>query len=139
MEFAGATAQRRVRECLQSACQFCVYSIVQYSLIKRPRPRGSAGESTTPAHKVAQVAQGSSKLSPRGAQTAQSWTPRGTQNPQNLTFEHQGMGTRNRPAKGCPQPSKCKPLSLENGAQTTDKKSQIGPELRNGTNQPTTQ
>ena len=82
------------------------------------------------AHKVAQVAQGSSKLSLRGAQTAQSWTPRGTQNPQNLTFEHQGMGTRNRPAKGCPQPSKCKPLSLENGAQTTDKNSQIGPELR---------
>ena len=82
------------------------------------------------AHKAAQVAQGSSKLSPRGAQTAQSWTPRGTQNPQNLTFEHQGMGTRNRPAKGCPQPSKCKPLSLENGAQTTDKNSQIGPELR---------
>ena len=62
------------------------------------------------AHKVAQVAR--------------------TQNPQNLTFEHQGMETRNRPAKGCPQPSKCKPLSLENGAQTTDKNSQIGPELR---------
>ena len=82
------------------------------------------------AHKVAQVAQGSSKLSPRGAQTAQSWTPRGTQNPQNLTFEHQGMGTRNRAAKGCPQPSKCKPLNLENGAQTTDKNSQIGLELR---------
>ena len=33
------------------------------------------------SHKAAQVAQGSSKLSPRGAQTAQNWTPRGTQNP----------------------------------------------------------
>ena len=51
------------------------------------------------AHKADQVAQGSSKLSPRGAQTAQNWTPRGTPNPQNLTFEHQGMGTRNRAAK----------------------------------------
>ena len=82
------------------------------------------------SHKAAQVAQGSSKLSPRGAQTAQNWTPRGTQNPQNLTFEHQGMGTRNRPAKGCPQRSKCKPLSLESRAQTTDKNSQLGPEFR---------
>ena len=82
------------------------------------------------SHKAAQVAQDSSKLSPRGAQTAQNWIPRGNQNPQNLTFEHQGMGTKNEPAKGCPQPSKCKPLSLKNGAQTTDKKIQIGLELR---------
>ena len=81
-------------------------------------------------HRAAQVAQGSSKRSPRGAQTAQNWAPMDTQNPQNLTFEHQGMRTRNRPAKGCPQPSKCKPLSLENGAQTTDKKSQIGSDVR---------
>ena len=74
------------------------------------------------SHKAAQVAQGSSKLSPRGAQTAQNWTPGDTQNLQKLTFEHQGMGIRNRAAKGCPQPSKCKPPSLKNGAQTTEKK-----------------
>ena len=46
--------------------------------------------------KAAQVAQESSKLSLRGAQIAQNWTPRDTQNPQNLTFEHQGMGTKVR-------------------------------------------
>ena len=51
---------------------------------------GSLG--THVSHKAAQVAQGSSKLSPRGAQT-ENWIPRDTQNPQNLIFEHQRMGT----------------------------------------------
>ena len=102
------------------------------------------------SHKAAQVAQGSSKLSPRGAQTAQNWTPRDTQNPQNLTFEHHGMGTKNEPAKGHPKPSKCKPLSLKRPLKSVtlvssgsflsaDEEKLPYTDPQNGTNLPTTQ